>query len=330
LEFNCRFGDPECQALLVRAPGDLVPLLVAAAHGGSWPEVGGWPARASVCVSLASGGYPGKYRTGMTIDGVEAAEARPGVRVFHAGTALRDGRLVTEGGRVLGVTAVGDDLATAGGAAALPGFLASLTPLPVIGVPIAATPLGGLDALLSMAQMPQGVPVATVAIGKWGAANAGILAAQILAQGDPALGKRLDAYRRRLADEVEERARRVAGADGAPLARRPHARPARAAQRSGGGHRRDGHGRRAPLAASGGARPGQRPRRPRHSAERQPERARAPDDRIGGARVLPRRDRPRARRRSHGGGRALDGPRHDRGAAARPAPGRGEGVTRES
>ena len=113
LEFNCRFGDPECQALLVRAPGDLVPLLVAAAHGGSWPEVGGWPARASVCVSLASGGYPGKYRTGMTIDGVEAAEARPGVRVFHAGTALRDGRLVTEGGRVLGVTAVGDDLATA-------------------------------------------------------------------------------------------------------------------------------------------------------------------------------------------------------------------------
>ena len=67
-----------------------------------------------------------------------------------------------------------------------------------------------LDALLSMAQMPQGVPVATVAIGKWGAANAGILAAQILAQGDPALGKRLDAYRRGLADEVDEGARRVA------------------------------------------------------------------------------------------------------------------------
>ena len=101
-------------------------------------------------------------------------------------------------------------IAGAGGAAALPGFLASLTPLPVIGVPIAATPLGGLDALLSMAQMPKGVPVATVAIGKWGAANAGILAAQILAQGDPALGKRLDAYRKHLADEVEERARRVA------------------------------------------------------------------------------------------------------------------------
>ncbi len=101
-------------------------------------------------------------------------------------------------------------IAGAGGAAALPGFLASLTLLPVIGVPIAATPLGGLDALLSISQMPKGVPVATVAIGKWGAANAGILAAHILAQGDPALGKRLDAYRRSLADEVDERARRVA------------------------------------------------------------------------------------------------------------------------
>ncbi len=113
LEFNCRFGDPECQALLVLAPGDLVPLLVAAARGGPWPEVGPWPARASVCVALASGGYPGKYRTGVTIDGVAAAEALPGVAVFHAGTALRDRRLVTAGGRVLSVTAVADDLATA-------------------------------------------------------------------------------------------------------------------------------------------------------------------------------------------------------------------------
>jgi len=110
-------------------------------------------------------------------------------------------------------------IAGAGGAAALPGFLASLTPLPVIGVPIAATPLGGLDALLSISQMPKGVPVATVAIGKWGAANAGILAAQILAQGDPALGKRLDAYRRGLADEVDERARRVAEQTNRPTPR---------------------------------------------------------------------------------------------------------------
>ena len=113
IEFNCRFGDPECQALVVRVPGDLVPLLVAAAHGGPWPEVGPWPTRASVCVVLASGGYPGKYGTGAAIEGVESAETAPGVTVFHAGTALRDGRLVTAGGRVLGVTAAAGDLATA-------------------------------------------------------------------------------------------------------------------------------------------------------------------------------------------------------------------------
>jgi len=113
IEFNCRFGDPECQALVVRVPGDLVPLLVAAAHGGPWPEVGPWFTRASVCVVLASGGYPGKYGTGAAIEGVESAETAPGVTVFHAGTALREGRLVTAGGRVLGVTAVAGDLATA-------------------------------------------------------------------------------------------------------------------------------------------------------------------------------------------------------------------------
>jgi phosphoribosylaminoimidazole carboxylase PurE protein len=88
--------------------------------------------------------------------------------------------------------------------------LAASSPLPVIGVPVAATPLGGLDALLSIVQMPKGVPVATVAIGKWGAANAGMLAAQILAVGDAALASRLVAYRKKLADEVEERAQRVA------------------------------------------------------------------------------------------------------------------------
>ena len=105
---------------------------------------------------------------------------------------------------------IGVLIAAAGGAAALPGVVAASSPLPVIGVPIAATPLGGLDALLSIVQMPKGVPVATVAIGKWGAANAAILAAQILAGSDAALAERLAAYRRRLADEVEERARRVA------------------------------------------------------------------------------------------------------------------------
>lgn len=100
-------------------------------------------------------------------------------------------------------------IAGAGGAAALPGFLASLTSLPIIGVPINSSPLNGLDALLSMAQMPKGVPVATVAVGKWGAANAGILAAQILALSDARVRKRLAAFRKAMAAEVQQRSRRV-------------------------------------------------------------------------------------------------------------------------
>jgi phosphoribosylamine---glycine ligase len=110
VEFNCRFGDPECQALVVRAPGDVVPLLLAAARGEAWPPAHAWPQVASVCVCVASGGYPGQYATGLPIRGVEAAESRPDVHVFHAGTATRQGRLVTAGGRVLGVTAVGENL----------------------------------------------------------------------------------------------------------------------------------------------------------------------------------------------------------------------------
>jgi 5-(carboxyamino)imidazole ribonucleotide mutase len=101
-------------------------------------------------------------------------------------------------------------IAAAGGAAALPGVVAAFSPLPVIGVPIPSTSLNGLDSLLSIVQMPKGVPVATVAIGAWGAANAGILAAQMLALGDAALAERLAAYRRRLAEEVDQRAQRVA------------------------------------------------------------------------------------------------------------------------
>jgi 5-(carboxyamino)imidazole ribonucleotide mutase len=93
---------------------------------------------------------------------------------------------------------------------ALPGVLAASSPLPVIGVPVASTPLGGIDALLSIVQMPKGVPVATVAIGKWGAANAGLLAAQIWDGADDRLVTRIAAYRKRLADEVDERARKVA------------------------------------------------------------------------------------------------------------------------
>ena len=101
-------------------------------------------------------------------------------------------------------------IAGAGGAAALPGFLASLTSLPIIGVPINSSQLNGLDALLSIAQMPKGVPVATVAVGKWGAANAGILAAQILALSDARVRKRLAAFRKAMAAEVQQRSRRLA------------------------------------------------------------------------------------------------------------------------
>ena len=94
----------------------------------------------------------------------------------------------------------------AGAAAHLAGVVAAHTTLPVIGVPIDSSPLGGFDALLSTVQMPPGVPVATVAVGKAGATNAAVLAAQILAVGDPAIRVRLDDYRRGLADAVEKAA----------------------------------------------------------------------------------------------------------------------------
>jgi phosphoribosylaminoimidazole carboxylase PurE protein len=106
-------------------------------------------------------------------------------------------------------------IAGAGGAAALPGFVASETTLPVLGVPIPSV-LNGLDSLLSMVQMPKGLPVATLAIGKPGAANAGILAAQILALADPDLSRRLTEHRAEMAREVEARARKVEQAHGRP------------------------------------------------------------------------------------------------------------------
>ncbi|HYK91647.1 MAG TPA: 5-(carboxyamino)imidazole ribonucleotide mutase [Acidobacteriota bacterium] len=94
-------------------------------------------------------------------------------------------------------------IACAGAAAHLAGVLASHTILPVIGVPIDSSPLKGLDALLSTSMMPVGVPVATMGIGKAGATNAAVLAAQILARGDPALAQRLKEYKRQLAERVE-------------------------------------------------------------------------------------------------------------------------------
>lgn len=95
-------------------------------------------------------------------------------------------------------------IAGAGGAAHLPGMAASMTRLPVLGVPVESKALAGLDSLLSIAQMPAGVPVGTLAIGRAGAVNAGLLAAAILANGDPALAERLDAWRQAQTDGVAE------------------------------------------------------------------------------------------------------------------------------
>ncbi|MHC4294113.1 MAG: phosphoribosylamine--glycine ligase [Planctomycetota bacterium] len=113
IEFNCRFGDPECQPILMRMRGDLVAAMVAVAeHKLDTVELDFDP-RAAVCVVMASGGYPGKYEKGFEITGIPDAEALGDVKVFHAGTAMKDDKLVTNGGRVLGVTALGDTIAAA-------------------------------------------------------------------------------------------------------------------------------------------------------------------------------------------------------------------------
>jgi phosphoribosylamine--glycine ligase len=113
LEFNCRFGDPETQAVLPRLGADLVDLLDAAAQG-ALPEAEEKAAPdAAVCVVMASGGYPGEYASGKLIDGLEDAANTPNVAVFHAGTKQTDEGIVTAGGRVLGVTGTGDTIAGA-------------------------------------------------------------------------------------------------------------------------------------------------------------------------------------------------------------------------
>ncbi|MCF8074370.1 MAG: phosphoribosylamine--glycine ligase [Desulfarculaceae bacterium] len=299
LEFNVRFGDPEAQPLLVRLESDLADILLKLAQGKLDQAEVVWSDKPSVCVVLASGGYPGKYPTGKPISGLENASLCGGVTVFHAGTKLDGGTLVTSGGRVLGVTALGASVAEAierayeaadliswedmymrrdighralarnggggplvgvvmgspndqqvmaaagealsslsvphemrvlsahrtpaeaaawakgaaargikvliagaGWAAHLAGALAAQSDLPVIAVPIDSSPLNGMDALLASVQMPPGVPVATVAIGKGGAFNAGILAAQILALSDRDLAARLAARRGDMAAKV--------------------------------------------------------------------------------------------------------------------------------
>jgi phosphoribosylamine--glycine ligase len=114
LEYNVRFGDPECQPLLMRLNSDLLELLEATVDG-RLDEIAppSWDPRPAVCVVMASDGYPGKYERGQPIRGLEEAAKLPDVKVFHAGTATSGGKIVTDGGRVLGVTALGSSISAA-------------------------------------------------------------------------------------------------------------------------------------------------------------------------------------------------------------------------
>jgi len=305
LEFNGRFGDPEAQPLLIRMKNDIIPVMEAVIEERLHECRLEIDERASVCVVMASGGYPGSYRKEIPIKGLKDAARIKDVVVFHAGTKFKNGSVVTNGGRVLGVTALGDTvtaaidkayqavsmikwegvlyrkdigkkavmrkavlpkveiimgsdsdydvmeeaiavlkkfsiafgitvasahrsperasriaktarergvkviIAGAGHAAHLAGVLAAHTSLPVIGVPIDSSCLLGFDSLLSTVQMPPGIPVATVAVGKPGARNAGILAAQILGISDPALSGMLDAFKKEMALQVEKKAKKI-------------------------------------------------------------------------------------------------------------------------
>lgn len=308
LEFNARFGDPEAQPLLIRLKNDIVDIMEAIIDGRLDKCRLDIDERASVCVVMASGGYPGAYSKGIPIFGLEDVRKLKNVIVFHAGTSFANGTLgsvVTNGGRVLGVTALGDSvkeaiatayhavskitwegvqyrrdigqkalrrletaplvgivmgsdsdfgvmeeaalilnkfgvpyemtvasahrsparaaefagsaikrgikviIAGAGHAAHLAGVMAAHTTLPVIGVPIDSSCLLGFDSLLSTVQMPPGIPVATVSIGKPGAKNAGILAVQILAISDSRLGELLESYKAEMASGVEEKAKKI-------------------------------------------------------------------------------------------------------------------------
>lgn len=306
LEFNARFGDPEAQPLLMRLKNDITEIMEAVICGRLDTCKLEIDDRASVCVVMASKGYPGSYPKGLPISGLEDVRKLKNVIVFHAGTSRKDGAVVTNGGRVLGVTAIGDSIrdaiatayqavskiswegvhyrrdigqkavrrlettpqvgivmgsdsdaavmeeaviilkkfgvpyemtiasahrsparaaefagsavkrgmkviiAGAGHAAHLAGVLAAHTTLPVIGVPIDSSCLLGMDSLLSTVQMPPGIPVATVSIGKPGAKNAGILAVQMLALSDPHLARLLEAYKAEMALQVEQKARKIA------------------------------------------------------------------------------------------------------------------------
>jgi phosphoribosylamine--glycine ligase len=309
LEFNGRFGDPEAQPLLMRLKSDIVDIMEAAIEGRLDTCRLEIDKRAAVCVVMASGGYPGAYQKGAVISGLDRAARLADVRVFHAGTERRDQDIVATGGRVLGVTALGETVATAvekayaavaaiswedvhfrkdiggkairrqavkpqvsivmgsdsdlpvmteaaailkkfdipfemtvasahrtpqkamtlaasardrgvkviiagaGHAAHLAGVLAAHTTLPVIGIPIDSSCLKGMDALFSTVQMPPGVPVATVSVGKPGGRNAGILATQILAVSDTRLARELEAFKAEMAESVHAKALELARGD---------------------------------------------------------------------------------------------------------------------
>lgn len=117
LEFNARFGDPETQAILMRMKSDIVPLLLSTARGSLDLDeaVLEWDDNTSICVVIASGGYPGGYEKGLPIFGLEAIKGLNKVQVFHAGTSKKNGRIVSSGGRVLGITALGKTIQEAQG-----------------------------------------------------------------------------------------------------------------------------------------------------------------------------------------------------------------------
>jgi len=305
LEFNVRLGDPEAQPLLMRLKSDIVPIMEAVADGELDKCSLKIDPRASVCVIMASGGYPGSCKKDFKITGIDNARRMKDVLVFHAGTEIKDKTFITTGGRVLGVTALGDTIqkavsrsylaaskikwnkvhyrkdigqkaltrlaqppvagivmgsdsdleimeetvgvlkkfgipfeitvasahrsperaseyassavsrglkviiAGAGHAAHLAGVMAANTCIPVIGVPIDSSCLKGLDALLATVQMPPGIPVATMAIGKSGARNAGIFAARILAVSNPDIAAMLDQFKKEMADQVDRKAEKL-------------------------------------------------------------------------------------------------------------------------
>jgi len=306
LEFNVRLGDPETQPILMRLENDIVPLMEACVDGTLHLHKTKIDPRAATCVVISAGGYPGSYESEKIITGIDEASKPYDTEVFHAGTKLKDGKVVTSGGRVLGVTSLGvsvqeaidkaylacskisfEDhfyrkdigaraikklgtppqvgiimgsdsdfsvmqetlkilkkfdipyyvtvasahrtpakaaelasfakeqgikvlIAGAGHAAHLAGVIAAHTTLPVLGIPIDSSALQGMDSLLATVQMPPGIPVATMAIGKPGAINAGIFAAQIIATSDNKIADKLSDYKKEMADKVAKKAENIA------------------------------------------------------------------------------------------------------------------------